>query len=181
LHTVPAAEIFRRFGAGVKSGDALRYIAHQPPVQTAPPRQAVENPVLIEAVHLHQPVDGLAAAVNGKSAVRLPGDGGDAPVKVRRRAPVDRNFRLASPAALVGRGKIQIGENDRALELENPLRPEKNQRNMSFDFLRRPRTNGPGAGEEFDNVTLIGGGYGPVPSSNDQSSFNGLPSSRKTT
>ena len=102
-HPRLAAMIRAMLGGHVKVGDCRRQRRHELEVEGAGRCQPIEQRLLREAVHLHEPVDGPAVPAERIRSVILAGDGDDSTIERRRRPPVEANFRLTQSAAALGR------------------------------------------------------------------------------
>ena len=127
------------FRARVELRDAARQSRQHRPGERALDGEAVEQPVLVEADHLHDRVDERPIAVQGKASIRLPRKLVDGPVEVRRRAAVESQLPLAGGEPPFGRRKIDVAQPDGALELDGTRAGSDHQRDMRLDGLRRVR------------------------------------------
>ena len=159
-HGVGAAAFHSLLCPLVELSDGLCRFLHQAAVQAAPPGQAVEQGVLVEALHFHQPVHGLAFAAEAKAAAIAAGDRLDAQVHAGCGAPVDGHLGLAGGAAQLGRGEIEIGEADRFLQLVGALARQEDDGDVGFDALHGASAEGLGAGEDTDGFALHPNGPG---------------------
>ena len=87
----------------MKVGDGRRQRRHDVEAERTGCCQPIEQVLLREAIHHHEPVDGATLAPHRIGAITVPGDGVDAAIECRCRALVEANFRLAQTPAPVGR------------------------------------------------------------------------------
>ena len=120
-HGWAAAEAGSDVAGGVETGDDGGGVFQDGGGQPALPGQAVEQQAVVEAVHVDQPIDVFARPAQGQGAIGLAGDGDHAAIEIRRRAPVDGDFRQAGLAAALGRREIEIRETHGALQLQRPV------------------------------------------------------------
>ena len=119
--------------------------------------QTVQQLVLVECLHLDQPVDDLAGAVEDQPAVSVARHRDHALIEVRRCPPVQRKFARARRFSELQRREIGIGEPDRALQLQGAVARQKDVRNMRGDDL--DGVAGPASAfEEGDDIRLAGVG-----------------------
>ena len=106
---------------------------------TAPRRgQPIEQRVLIEARHVDAPVCRRAPPVQRQRAVGFARHRHDPPIDRRSGSPIQAHLGLAGCATQVGRGKVQIVEAHRALQLEGAVASEEHDGAMCIDpFDRR--------------------------------------------
>ena len=116
-HARSAAVIRAMLGGQVEFGDRRRQEWHQLQAEAVCGGKTVEERVLREPVHLHQPVDGRAVATERKASVRFAVDRDEPAVEVRGSPPVQSQFRLTKRAAPFARGEIEIVEPDGSFEL----------------------------------------------------------------
>jgi hypothetical protein len=89
------------FGAFVHRGNRDSELADERVVEFAALRQMIEGSFLVEAGHLHRPLDRFAVAIQGECAVGLTRDRHDAAIKLRSKFTVDLEFGLACGFSLV--------------------------------------------------------------------------------
>ena len=119
----------------------------------AGPGEMIEGVTLVEAGHLHGPLDGGAFAVQCK-AVWLARDRHHPAIDTRRITGVDGEFLLTAEPALLQRRVVEEGQPDRTLDLEHAILREEHDRNVGVDALRGHA--GAGArGEKCQYLVLI--------------------------
>lgn len=121
----------------VEVPDAIGQVLHQRHRQPAIARHPIEQQVLIEAPHRDDPVDGLAVAVETEPAVVSARDLVEGQIDVGRGPAIDGELGAAGALAQCQGREIEIGEPDRALELEGPLARKEHRRTMGIDALDR--------------------------------------------
>ena len=122
-----------------------------------PLRHAVEQRVVREALHRHQPVDRLPASFAGiqeQPSVGAAAECHHLPVERGRGAAVDRQFRQTGGVALVQRRIVQIGIAHRALQLQRPVAGQENQGGMGVDPLHRQTAMAARIAQEGDRLLL---------------------------
>ncbi|MBP2492774.1 MULTISPECIES: hypothetical protein [Methylobacterium] len=124
--------------------------------EAAVARHDVEQVRLREATHLHDGVDEISGPVEGQCPARVVRDPPGSEIERGSRAPVERDLRLTSREPALGRGEIEIGEADRALEFEHavPSQEELGDVRGRGVHLSRARQ---AACQELDDCVLIHG------------------------
>ena len=107
-------------------------------------RESIEDAVLVETRHLHQPIDGCAGTADRRSSVRLARDGGDTAIEGRRGTPIDTHLGLAHGAPSIGSRVIEIGVANGAFQLPSPITRQEHDRGMRIDSLDRRTGMGSG-------------------------------------
>ena len=161
-HAAPTALIETRFGDSVQVCDGIRQPWHQDLVERTTRRQPVELGVGVEALHLHDVVDGAAPPVQSQQAARRPTDGPYATVQLRGSPAVQAHFLETAMAAPLRRRIVQVVEPHGPLELEGPVAREKHHRGVRVDTLHGSGSRAVGAGrrQPRDHVRLIDRCYG---------------------
>ena len=93
-HPCFAAMILALFGRQMKCGDCRRQWRHEREVEATSGRQTVEQRLLWEAVHLHEPVHRGAGPAQSIRTVVLASHGDDSAIEARCGPPVEPHFRL---------------------------------------------------------------------------------------
>ena len=93
-HARLAAVIRAMLGGRVKVGDCRRQRGHELEPKAADRRQAIEQGLLREPIHFHEPVNGPAIPAKRIRSVILASDGDDSTIERRRRPPIEANFGL---------------------------------------------------------------------------------------
>ena len=119
---------------GVKTRNLVGERIEMPRGQRAALRHRVEHHVLIEAPHLDHRIQKRAGAVEFGAACPV-GDAPHAEIQLRRGAAVEAQLLFAGGQSLLGRGEIEIGQMQRALELEHTRAREEQMRDMRVDPL----------------------------------------------
>jgi hypothetical protein len=115
-HARSAAGPLVDLGGSVEAGDLRREIEHQRARQLSALRHPVEQRVLIEAPHDHDPVDGRTRPAEHQPAVGRAHDRADFLVELWRRPPVERQLGAAGLLAQGRRRIVQVGEPHRPLQ-----------------------------------------------------------------
>ena len=127
------------FGGQVEFRDCRCQRRHELEIEGAGGRQPVEQRLLREAVHLHEPVHRRAVPAERIRSVVLAGDSDDSTIEGRCGPPVEANFRLTQRAAALGRRKVEIVEPDGPLQLVCARAREKDDGCVRVDALHRSR------------------------------------------
>ncbi len=146
------------FGAPMQIGDNGGERDHHRAIELALFGQMVEQRVLIEALHVQQPFDGPAIAVERQTPVILAGDRHQPSVEVRCGSEVELVFGLQGRLPLGERREIKKAVANRTLELVGTVAREENNRRMGFDALDPliRQTEGIALAQEGDNLLLVG-------------------------
>ena len=138
-----------------KRGDARAQRRHQLGRQRAALGHAVEQAVLVEAMHDDQPVDGvvgrLADLAQRQLAVAPRRTGADAEIDLRRQLAVDLDLGRAHRGAPLDRREIHVGELHRALQLVGALAGEEDHGAVRVDAPGRRQMRF----EEGDHLGLV--------------------------
>ena len=134
-HLRRAAMVEALLGGGVKLGNMVGELIHYVPVETTRLGEGIEQQVLIEPLHHDDPIDNLAVRQETDGAVSPAEEAANFLVKRRRGAPVEDQLRVAGAPPEIRSRKVEIGVRYRALQLEDALARDKNQRSMRFDDL----------------------------------------------
>ena len=102
-HARLAAVIRAMLGGLVKVGDCRRQWRHELDAKGTDRCQSIEQCLLREPIHLHEPVNGPAIPPKRIRSVILASDGDDSTIERRRRPAVEANFGLTQRAAALGR------------------------------------------------------------------------------
>ena len=156
-HLRRAAALNTPLGGGVKLGNMVGELIHHLPIEATRLGEGIEQQRLIETPHHDDPIESLAVRREADSAVGPSEEAPNLLIKRRRGAPVEDQLGLAgAPPEIRGR-KVEIGVRYRALQLEDTLACDKNQRSMRFDDLDaiHSRTIGGRILQEGDDVPLI--------------------------
>jgi hypothetical protein len=92
---------------------------------------------LIEAAHVHRPLDDLAAASECEASTTSARDGDATEIDVGRQAPVDLDLTRTRHLAALERGKIHVGEGNGALDLPGVRTGQKDQVAVRLEPLHR--------------------------------------------
>jgi hypothetical protein len=132
-HLDSATAVNMPLGGSVKPGNMVGQLIHYSPIEAARFGEGIEEQGLIEASHHDDPIESLAVRRKADGVVRAAEEAANLLIKRGRRAPVQDQLRLASsPPEIRGR-KIEIGVGYRALQLENAVARDENQRSVGFD------------------------------------------------
>ena len=138
----------------VIAGNARAQRRHHLGRERAAVGHAVEQPLLVEAAHDDQPVDGIVGVLTDLAKAELAvaaAHGCGAEIDLRRQLVIDLDLGRAHRAAPFGRREIHVGELHGALELVAALRGEEYDRTVRVDApLGRQML-----GEEVDDLALI--------------------------
>ena len=148
------------FGRAMKVGDCRRQRRHDFEAERTGCCQPIEQVLLREAIHHHEPVDGAAIAPDRIGAITLPGDGDDAAIERRCRSLIEANFRLAQTPAPLGRGKVEIVETDGPLQFVSPCPCEEDDRRVGVDSLNGCTAVRGWGRQEVDDRGLVLGSHG---------------------
>ena len=144
-------------GGSVKPGNMIGQPIHYLPIEAAGRGERIEQQRLIEPPHHDDPVESLAVRRKANGAVSPAEETPNLLIKRRRGAPVQEQFGFAgAPSEIRGR-EVQIGVGYRALQLEDALARDEDQRSVSFqDFdAIHSRAVGGGVFQKGDRVLLI--------------------------
>ena len=134
-HFRRAAMVEVPLGGSVKLGNMVGELIHYVPIEATRLGECIEQQRLVETPHHDDPIESLAVRRKADGSVRAPKDATNFLVKRRRGAPVEAKLGLAgAPPKIRGR-KVEIGVRYRALQLEDALASDKNQRSMCLDDL----------------------------------------------
>ena len=89
-------------GGLVKLGDCRRQWGHEVDAKGTDRGQSIEQCLLREPIHLHEPVNGPIFPPERIRSVILASDGDHSTIKRRRRPPIEPNFRLTQSLAALG-------------------------------------------------------------------------------
>ncbi|MCY1167912.1 hypothetical protein D9M73_78880 [compost metagenome] len=129
-------------------------------VESVPVCQITPERAVRKALHLQNPVHRLAIALDGKLAVLVPIDRMHRLVEIRRGPPIELEFGFQSHPALVGRGKVEIAEVHRLLDLPGRLAAQEDARGMGVDAADRPaRSEGFTGSQPFRQIGRISHGH----------------------
>jgi len=131
---ISAMSVDDRLGRRMEGMDAIGQVYEHLWIETAFARDRIEQGIIGESPHLEQPIDGLAVAANVKSS-RCPDDGVNGQVKIRRRSPIEPEFRFERRAATRRRRKIKIGIADGSFQFPRSVAGKKDARRMRVDAL----------------------------------------------
>ncbi|MGO9483575.1 MAG: hypothetical protein ACLPX9_03175 [Rhodomicrobium sp.] len=126
--------------------------------------EVIEHAPLVEAAHLHEPIDGDAALANCEALGRNC-QGNGAQINVAGEPPIEFHLRAACHLPLRERGKIEIGEADRLLQFEYMIPSKEHPRHVGlpdFDFLHGGAI-GAGVAQKRDLFLKLRGGELPSP------------------
>ena len=141
----------------VKARDHVGEILHGEAVEATGGGQPGEQRVLLEPLHFHEPVERGTLAAQREAAGSVADDGDNPPIQVGRGAPVDFDLGLAESPPSLGRGVIEIGEANGALELVSRLAGQEDDRSVrlqAFD-IADVRTVGIRPGQKSDHLALV--------------------------
>jgi hypothetical protein len=134
-HAGPPATVRPRLRLTVQGGDREGERGHQVEIEPPPGGEAIEQRLLVEACHLHDPVHRRAHASERQRAIPLARDRHDAAIECRRRAPVDAHLGLAHRLTPLRRRKIQVVVAHGALELPRARPGQEDHRGVRLDSL----------------------------------------------
>src|SRR5688572_3083239 len=143
----------------VKRRDRGGQARHELEIEASCGRQTVEQRLLREAVHLHDPVHGRTCAAERKRSVALPRNRDDSAIKRRRCAPVQPNFRIAKGVAAIQRRKVEIVEANGALQLVCAIAGQKYDRCVCVNSLDPGAAVRRRRGEEIRDGCLVLGDH----------------------
>ena len=136
-HARLAAVIRAMLGRPVKVGDCRRQWRHELDAKGADRCQSIEQCLLREPVHLHEPVNGPAVPPERIRSVILASDCDDSTIERRRRPPIEANFRLTQSAAALGRREVEIVEPHGPLQFVRARTREKDDGCVRVNPLNR--------------------------------------------
>lgn len=102
-HACLAAVIRAVLGGPVKVGDCRGQWCHELAAEGAGRCQSIEQCLLREAIHFHQPIDRAAVSPERIRPVISASDGGDSTIERRCRPPIEAHFNLTQTATSLGR------------------------------------------------------------------------------
>src|SRR5687768_5734694 len=126
-----------RFSSPVESRNGPAEQPHHVDLKVAASRDPIEEGVLIEAVHLDNPVDRRARAAQSQRAVALAGDRRDTAVDGWRRSSIQGDLGFTQDLAPIDRRGIKVVVADGALELPRARTRDEDDRRMRVDTLDR--------------------------------------------
>lgn len=121
-------------GVPIKAGKLARQRLDREPAGAPRRDETIEHPALIEAAHLHEPLDDFASAADckprGRGAQR-----NRIQIDIAGKPPVQSDFGAAGQRALFQRREVEIREADRLLELVDKAAGQKNPRHVGLADL----------------------------------------------
>ena len=147
-------------GRLVKVGDRRCQWGHELDTKGADRCQSIQQCLLREPIHLHQPIDRPAVSSECIRTVVLASDGDDSTIERRRRPPVEANFGLTQCAAALGGRKVEIVEPHGPLQLVRPRTREKDNGCVRVNTLNRGAAMGKWRSKEVDDGRLVFGDHG---------------------
>ena len=141
--------------AGVRGEDGAHHLRQQRRRQLASIGHVVERLPLVEAAHVHDPLDRLAGAAE-LQALLAAGDRHGPEINRGGVGSIDRDLRLAGRLAPGERGEVHEGEAHGALDLVGVLAGQEDDRAMRVDAdRRRAQPVRCRVGEEIQNLALV--------------------------
>src|SRR5215469_5371462 len=122
-------------GRSMEPRDMIGELIHYVPLETARFGECIEQQILVETPHDDDPIDSLTFWREPNGAASPAEEAPNLLVKRRCGTPVQSELGLTgTPPKLPGR-EVEIGVFYRALQLEDALAREKNQRGVGFNDL----------------------------------------------
>src|SRR5688572_25547701 len=119
----------------MESSNGRRERRHQIEIETAGERQPIEKLILVETVHLDEPVNRLTFAAKLQPSTYTPSDRHDSAIDARRGSPVETDLRLAHLPSSLYCGEVEIVESNRAFELVGALPCQEHYRRVRIGAL----------------------------------------------
>ena len=156
-HLRRAAVVKTPLRGSVEPGNMIGELIHRVPIEVARLGKRIEEQGLIEPPHHDDPIESLAMRRKADSAVCAAEKAANLLVKRRRGALVQDQLGLASAPPQIRGRKVEIGVGYCALQLEDAVARDENQRSVRFDNLDaiRSRTVGGRVLQKGDDVPLI--------------------------
>src|SRR5688572_13688895 len=119
----------------MESSNGRRERRHQIEIETAGERQPIEKLILVETVHLDEPVDRLTFAAKLQLSTHTPSDRHDPAIDARRGSPVETDLRLAHLPSSLRCGEVEIVESNRAFQLVSAVPCQEHHRRVRIGAL----------------------------------------------
>ena len=119
----------------MEPGDLVREIDRQRAGDPAARRDDVEQSLLREPPHHHDPLDRFAGAAQSQFPARPPHDGFDRQIELRRGPPVQLQLTPARLLPAFQRRIVHVRETDRTLHLAGAVAGEEDDGTMRFVAL----------------------------------------------
>jgi hypothetical protein len=134
-HFRRAAMVEMPLSGSVKLRNMIGKPIHCVPIEATRLGECVEQQALIETPHHDDPIESLAVWRETDGAASPSEEAPNLLIKRWRGAPVEDQLRLAGPSSQIRGRKVEIGVCYRALQLEDTLASDKDQRSVGFDDL----------------------------------------------
>ena len=113
--------------------DRITQVIEQSARQTFPLTDTIQSLGLVKAPHDQKPLDHRPLGIEGKTTVRLPPQGRDFEVNLRRIGAIERQLRAYRPLALRQRGEVEKTEAHLSLHLVSTVADKKDHRRVGVD------------------------------------------------
>jgi len=127
-----AAAVDMPRGRGMKLRNMVGQLIHYFPIEATRPRESVEQQALIEAPHHNDPIERLTVRSEIHGAISSAKEATNVLVKRRRGAAVQSELGLAGTPTEIHAREVEIRVFYRALQLEDALTRDKDQRGMGL-------------------------------------------------
>src|SRR6516162_5922154 len=105
-----AAVTGARFGCLMERRDMVGELVHQGRIQSVGLGELIEQRLLVEAAHHHDPIDHATLGTKADPSIRSAGQRSDLQIKLRRRAAVEHELGLAGYPALFRGREVKVGK-----------------------------------------------------------------------
>jgi hypothetical protein len=139
----------------VEAGDLFREIEHQRARKVPARGHPVEQRLLIEALHHHDPIEDGAGSAQRQPPVGRAQDRADLLVELGRCPPIERQLGTAGLLAQRRRRIVQVGEPHGPLQLVGLIASEEDDGSVGVDARDRGAAMVGGIGKEGDDGGLV--------------------------